>query len=200
MPQALRNQMDKAYIYELFAEVVERDDEVAFRQIYQRLFIPLFRFSLSLVKSKEAAEEIVQDVFLGLWKKRKQLLPVKDIPTYLFVSVKNRALNQLKKDAAKNEISLDELGEVNLTFTADPEQLLITGELLRKLDRTIAALPPKCRLIYMLVKQHGLKYHEVAQVLQLSAKTVENQLAIAMKKLVQSLSFSMEQHTVKRNR
>ncbi|MES2880605.1 MAG: sigma-70 family RNA polymerase sigma factor, partial [Bacteroidota bacterium] len=76
----------------------------------------------------------------------------------------------------------------NLSF--DPEQLLISAELHQRLHAAIDALPPKCRLIFKLIKEDGLKYKDVAELLQLSVKTVEAQMSIALKRVAAAIPFS----------
>lgn len=185
--------MNKLYASHLWEQIITTGDQQAFRFLYNSYFIPLFRFALTLVKSKETAEEIVNDVFMHCWKKRKELSPVRNVQTYLFTAVKNLSIDHIRKTPGRQDAGLDELEEVHLKFTTDPEQLFITAELLKKMEKVIAQLPPQCRLIYIMVKQHGLKYREVAQALDLSVKTVENQLAIAVKKLSRTVRFILEE-------
>ncbi|HEX3934508.1 MAG TPA: sigma-70 family RNA polymerase sigma factor, partial [Puia sp.] len=81
-----------------------------------------------------------------------------------------------------------ELISVNL----DPEQLLITADMMTLLRKAIDHLPPKCKVIFKLVKEDGLKYREVAEILGISVKTVENQLAIALHKLGSAVDFDIK--------
>ena len=73
----------------------------------------------------------------------------------------------------------------------DPEQLMITSEMFRRVKEAIGELPPRCQLIFKLIKEDGLKYREVAELLGLSLKTIENQMTIALKKIGHSIEFDI---------
>jgi RNA polymerase sigma-70 factor (family 1) len=163
------------------------NDEHAFERFYGQYFIRLFRFCYALVHEKGAAEEIANDVFLSLWKRRDRLSTIEKPEVYLYVSAKNHCLNHLRRHRRTATIDLDNLREDALQFQADPESLLIRAETMNRVLAAIDCLPPKCKLIFQLVKQEGLKYKEVARVLDISVKTVEAQLAIAVKKIGQAL-------------
>jgi RNA polymerase sigma-70 factor (family 1) len=162
-------------------------DEHAFEGIYREYFIQLFRFCYAIVKEKAPAEEIVNDVFLSLWKRRDSLPPIDRLKVYLYVSAKNHCLNYLSRDRRQPSIDLDALRDDAVQFRADPESLLIGAEIMKRVTTAIDQLPPKCKLIFRLIKEDGFKYKEVARLLDLSVKTVEAQLSIAVRKIAQSL-------------
>lgn len=127
------------------------------------------------------------------WQKRQSLTDVKNPQVYLFVMARNKGIDYLRKQATSRQVPLPENDDkIEISFESDPEQLMITAEMVRKMEFTIHQLPPKCRTIYILIKQYDLKYKEVATILNLSVKTVENQLAIAMKRLTQAVNFTLE--------
>lgn len=161
--------------------------ELAFEALYKRYYIRLFRFCFSIIHVKEPAEEIVNDVFLKLWQKRDAQPPISNPGLYLYISVKNRALNYLRDNASLHIEELSERCDAFIRFEATPESLLVDAEALQRVRAAINQLPPRCRLILSLVKEDGLKQKEVAQLLDLSIKTVEAQLAIALKKLTSML-------------
>jgi RNA polymerase sigma factor (sigma-70 family) len=78
----------------------------------------------------------------------------------------------------------------------DPEKLMLTEEMMRQIKKAINDLPPRCRLIFKLIKEDGLKYREVAELLQLSVKTVEAQMAIALRRLAKCMHFDIKPATV----
>jgi len=166
------------------------NDEHAFEEFYRQYFIRLFRFCHSIVHEKGAAEEITNDVFLSLWKRRDSLGVIANLPVYLYVSAKNHCLNHLRSQRLIVAIDIDEADALSndaLRFQADPESLLIRAETMKRVIAAIDQLPPRCKLIFKLVKEDGLKYKEVARLLGLSVKTVEAQLTIAIKKIAQAL-------------
>ena len=123
------------------------------------------------------------DMFTHLWQKRDGLADVASIEKFLYVSTKNKAIDNLR--LKKELITLDGGGENYKEFITqrDPEKLLIEKELFDTINEAILALPEKCRLVYRMVKEEGLKYKEVAELLDISPKTVDNQVNHAMKKI-----------------
>jgi RNA polymerase sigma-70 factor (ECF subfamily) len=163
------------------------NDEQAFEELYRHYFIRLFRFCYTIVHEKGAAEEIANDVFLSLWKRRDTLTAVENLEVYLYVSAKNHSLNHLRRHRPQVTLDIDDLHDVALQFQPDPESLLIRAETMKKVIAAIDQLPPKCKLIFRLIREDGLKYKDVARLLDLSVKTVEAQLAIALRKIAQAL-------------
>jgi RNA polymerase sigma-70 factor (family 1) len=184
--------MDQCTINELFSNITENNDQAAFEAFYNHFFVKMLRFSFSLTRSKEVAEEITNDVFMHCWQKRQSLAHIKNPQVYLFVVAKNRAIDYMRKQATSRHIIFAEEDKLEIAFNSDPEQLMISAEMIRKMEHTIQQLPPKCKMVFMMIKQHGMKYKEVASLMNLSVKTVENQLAIAMKRLTTAVNFTLE--------
>jgi RNA polymerase sigma-70 factor (ECF subfamily) len=169
-------------------------DMHAYRQLYELLFRSLHRFSFAIVKSAEAAEELVSDAFLKIWEIRGRLMEVENLKVYLFVITKHLSLNYL---SSRNRQPLIPLAEVEVDALIDcrgPEELCISADLLAKIQEAIRCLPPQCRLIFQLVKEDGFRYKEVAEVLGISILTVRNQVAIASKKIGDILPGYLRKH------
>jgi RNA polymerase sigma-70 factor (ECF subfamily) len=133
----------------------------------------------NLIKNNKAAEDIVQDVFLKLWQKKDLLIINTSYRSYLQKATINASLDYLA--AAENTIRLE---QVKTHFTEDsPEKKITAKELERSIEIAIDRLPPKCRVIFILSRQQGMKYREIAEHLDISVKTVENQMGIALEKL-----------------
>ncbi|HVU85341.1 MAG TPA: RNA polymerase sigma-70 factor [Puia sp.] len=178
-------------IQELQRRIARYDDQQAYKELFTSLYSYLFQFTKTLVKSKEPAEEIISDVFIKVWEKRKELEKIENLKLYLYVSTRNHAYNYLDKQ--KNNAT-NPLDDVQAEFTSvyfDPEQLLITADMLARIQKAIDQLPPRCKMIFKLTKEDGLKYREVAELLNISIKTVENQLAIAVEKIGNAVSFDI---------
>ncbi len=182
-------------IKELQRRLATYDDESAYREIFISFYKPLQQFAFSFVKSRELAEEIVSDVFLKIWLNRSELNQVENLKVYLYVSIKNTSLKYLLKQHRQVAISIDEL-EVELeSFSRTPEEIMLTAEMLNKIKESVNSLPPRCKIIFKLIKEDGLKYKEVAEILNISIKTIDNQLAIALKKISKALSVDLERIT-----
>ena len=167
----------------LLQKIQHQDDQQAFKKFYQLLFFKLYQFAFSYVHSKENAEEVANDVFLNLWQKRSSLDTITNINVYLYVATKNASLNYLRKKNLALPLSIDDLTVHHLHLGSNPESLLINREIQTRIREAIEQLPSRCRLIFKLIKEDGLTYKEVADILEISVKTVDAQLYIALKKL-----------------
>jgi RNA polymerase sigma-70 factor (ECF subfamily) len=167
---------------------VARDDESAFTQLYLHFNKKLVFFAVSLVRSKEIAEELVEDVFVRLWANRRTIASVDNITVYLYVAVKNRALNELSQKAKELIAApFDYLDTTIDEFAADPYELMITSEMMDRMKVVVETLPPRCKMIFKLVREDGLRYKEVAEILNISVNTIDVQMAIAIKKICTAL-------------
>lgn len=175
----------------LLHRIQYENDPTAFEEFYREHVFRLFQFAFAFVRNKELSEEIVNDVFLKLWQHRSRLDQIENISVYLYVAVKNTAANYLRKGSS-HELSTD-----HFYLSPDPEQVLVTEELRQAIRRSIDRLPPRCKLIFKLVKEDGLSCAEVASILDISYKTVTTQLTIALKKLEELLRPSLVERRIK---
>jgi RNA polymerase sigma-70 factor (family 1) len=167
---------------------IAKDDEAAFTQLYLHFGKKLTQFAISLVRSREIAEELVEDVFVKLWANRAHSSEIENITVYLYVAVKNRSLNTLSQKAHELIAApFDYLDTTLDKFAADPYDLMITAEMMMRMRQAVEALPPRCKLIFKLIREDGLKYKEVAEILNISVNTIDAQMAIAVKKICAAL-------------
>jgi RNA polymerase sigma-70 factor (ECF subfamily) len=177
----------KAYIKELQESIACYSDMKAYESLYKLFFPALFHFSYSFVRSQEAAEEIVSDVFIKIWELGAKLSEVENMKAYLYKVTKNFSLNYISKHYKHIQLSIDELSFDDIVMWEDPEEAFLSGEAVRRINECIGGLPPKCRIIFQLVKIDGLSYEETADVLGISLSTVRNQMSIGLRKMVESL-------------
>jgi len=181
--------MTTGQIKDLQHRIGRFDDQLAYRELFTSLYGRLFGFARTIIASRESAEEIVSDVFIRVWERRREIEKIRNLKLYLYVATRNIAFNYLDK---QKRTASNSLHDVEAEFTSiyfDPEQLLVTADMLAIIQKAIDQLPPRCKIIFKLVKDDGLKYKEVAEILNLSVKTVENQLAIALEKIGKSIRF-----------
>jgi RNA polymerase sigma-70 factor (family 1) len=179
-------------IKELQYKISADSDQHAYAQLYLAYMPYLLRFARSIIKNNELAEEVVSDVFIKVWQNRAELGKIDNLKLYLYVSTKNTALNYLSRHFRKDVISLEEMS-LNISMgTYNPEQLLITSEAVKKINLEIQKLPPRCRLIFKLVKEDRLRYNEIGRLLNISVKTIDNQMAIALKKISSAINFDLK--------
>ena len=169
-----------------------RGDERALSNLYGLYARRLLHFARLITRSNELSEEVVEDVFVKLWAQRQKIMDIENLAVYLYVAVKNTALNAISHKARQLiHASFDDLGaEIDLLSHSDPHNLLVTSELLQRMQEAVNALPPRCRMIFKLVREDGLRHREVAEVLNISIHTVDAQMAIAIKKICGALQVN----------
>jgi RNA polymerase sigma-70 factor (family 1) len=182
---------EKSIIADLQQKIALYEDMNAYRQLYELLNERLFWFIYSFVKSREAAEEIVSDVFIKLWKIRDELSSIRNLQVFLYVIARNYSLNYIIKEYKYPHVSLDEI-QLDVTTSINPEELYISTEMSGKINKAISELPAQCRLIFRMVREDGLKHKEVADILNLSKTTIRNQLVIAVRKIAQAMQPHLE--------
>ena len=174
-------------IKKLLKKISFEEDERSFKHLFDLFAGRLYQFSFSFVKSKSVAEEVVSDVFLKVWINRTELVNIQNIKAYLFKSTYNTSLNYLDEMKRKNAVSLDDL-EVDLGVDLIcPETELINKELKSIIEQSIEDLPPRCKMIYKLAKVEQMKYKDIGELLDISVKTINHQLSIALKKIGETI-------------
>jgi RNA polymerase sigma-70 factor (family 1) len=172
----------------LLKGIVEKDDQGSFRKFFDHYYPRVLNFSSYLIGSKHIAEDITLEVFLKFWNNRKNIRNFDNIQNYLLVTAKHLAINYLAKNKNISFISFEGVNLKEMTDYKNPENDIINEELQLVLTKTIEQLPEKCKMIYLLVKEENLKYKEVAELLDISIKTVENQMGIALSRLRTALN------------
>ena len=180
-------------IVELQRRIALYDDEPAYKEVFFTYYSSLLRFAQTFVYDRQCAEEIVSDVMMKIWEKRKDLPGVANLRVYLYISTKNTSLNCLARQKKRAEIVSIEHLNLDFPSTApDPEQLMINAEMMRRINSAINMLPPRCKLIFKPVKEEGLPYKEVADILDISIKTIDSQLAIALRKISEAINLQLK--------
>ena len=158
----------------------------SFREIYDLYYEPLCKFLFLYTNDSFVVEDVVQEVFLSLWENRFTI-EITHIKTYLFRSARNKMLNCLRNENNRS-ILLEKWFEEQLQSKSNEKDKFDTDKLLQTIEKAIESLPQKCREIFILNKIESLPYKEIAKLKNLSIKTVENQISIALKKIRKSLS------------
>ncbi|TBO39959.1 RNA polymerase sigma-70 factor [Pedobacter kyonggii] len=167
----------------LWNKICLEDDIKSFEQLYRFLYSRLIKFSIYYVVDKQAAEDLVTEVFVKCWENRAASTHVLNPESYFFIAVKNQSLKYLKKNSSITFIDLVD-AEEDVSVTAQtPEYIFETKELHRQLDFAIAGLAPQAATVFRLIKESGMKYKEVAELLNISPRTVQTQLFRAIAKL-----------------
>lgn len=149
-----------------------------YEQVFRELYAPLCGFALKLLKQKELAEEVVQEIFYTLWKNRNSIEITLSLKSYLYRSVHNKALHQISHQ--KVQAKYVDYAMHQSINSLNPEQGMMAGEFYQVYKLTLRKLPEKCQKIFIMSRTEGLKYKEIAEKLSISIKTVEANMGKAL--------------------
>jgi RNA polymerase sigma-70 factor (family 1) len=164
---------------------IQVGDEAAFQTVFAEFHAPLVRLAFEYVKRRETAHEVVQDVFLRLWERRERWEIRESLRTYLCASVRNTALNRMRRQRLErrwiDRVAGDFTASGGLAPRAQPADATAElSEIDAALRAAVAKLPARCRETFVLSRQHGLSHDEIAAVMGVSAKTVQVQIGRAL--------------------
>lgn len=163
-------------------------NEKAFTYLFHAHKNKLFGYLFRLTNSQEITEDIIQEIFLKLWKDKSELINIAQFDAYLFRMAKNQAINAFKT-IARQTLLYAEYFE-NQTFEVNSTDNLIQfNETQRMLAQIIESLPPQQKLVYQLSREQHLKHEEIAQMLNLSPNTVKNHIIQAINTIKQKLNY-----------
>ncbi len=169
--------------------LISQGNQKEFRKLMELTSDELLHFSMGFLRDKEVAEEIVSDVYVRLWKNRAEISKINNLKSYLFICVKNGCLSHLRKIRNNKIVLLDEYNDFMFLPVDGPDNEDLNQEALTQIHKAIDTLPPKCKLAFTLAKINGLKHKEIAEVMEVSEKTVNNHLVLAVKKITEALGI-----------
>ena len=159
-------------------ELMNTDPRLAISRLYDKYIDYLSAEIFFLIKNEEYTQDIIQDLFLTLWKNQYHLRGIKsNLKGYLRQAGKNKALNFIKKE----KYYISDEGNEEIFSDSDQHNELITEELEIEIGKVIDNLPEKCRQIFILSRFEQMTYKEISETMDLSVKTVENQIGKALK-------------------
>lgn len=161
---------------------IKNGNEAAFEKVFKMYFRNLHAFAYTFMKDDIIAEEIVQNVFFKVWEKKDQLQIDDSLKAYLYRSVHNESLNHLKHLKIKSSFQLQYSGNME-SSNQDASNQMMASELENDIQKAINELPQQCRTIFQMSRFEQLKYQQIADQLNISIKTVENQMGKALKVL-----------------
>ncbi len=168
------------YSDEKWIKLLQTDSNKAIDLLFRAYYGELCRAVYRIVPNKNVAEDLTQEVFYELWKKKDNLIIKSTVKGYLKRSAINKSLNYVRDQKMKFD-DADE-GEIELKDSKhSPQQKLEAADLQKVIDKAIDSLPEKCRVIFVLSRFEALSYQEIANSLGISIKTVENQISKALK-------------------
>jgi RNA polymerase sigma-70 factor (ECF subfamily) len=159
---------------------LQAGDTTAFEMLFRTYYQPLCNYAYSFVQDKDEAEEIVQATFLSVWEKRDTLTIHTGVKPYLYAMVRNASLNVLKHEKINQQHVVGELAVAERSVES-VARTVMASELESRIYKALDKLPEQCRLVFKLSRFEELKYAEIAEQLNISIKTVENQMGKALK-------------------
>jgi len=162
-------------------EAIKMDDNTAYEKVFHAYYRPMTAYAFRFLGNLPDSESVVQDVFLRLWQKRREISITSSLQYYLFKSVKNQCVNFLEHERIKTRYQNFVIQ--NEESRSDYSEFFPELDLMKWIESAIEALPPKRQEIFRMAREDGLKYREIAFRLDLSVKTVETQMTLALKQL-----------------
>lgn len=159
---------------------IREGNERIFEETFRKYYQSLCNYANSILKETDEAEEVVQNLFLSIWEKRSDLEISISLKSYLYRAVHNHCLNRIKHLKVREEYQQYAVNFYDASYES-VSQTVMKNELETKIEEAIRKLPEQCRLIFRMSRFEELKYHEIAEQLELSPKTVENQIGKALK-------------------
>jgi RNA polymerase sigma-70 factor (ECF subfamily) len=159
---------------------IKEGNQIAFEMIFKTYYKPLCHYAHSFLNDKNEAEEVVQTTFIKIWEKKNELSVQSSLKAYLYSMVRNGCLNVIKHEKVKQLHAKWHVQETERSRDLVEEKVL-SNDLESKIYLAMKALPEQCRLVFQLSRFEELKYQEIADQLQISVKTVENQMGKALK-------------------
>lgn len=152
----------------------------------------LFHFVRGIVANDESSEEIVSDVFIKLWSKRSDYQSINNIKPFLFILARNESISYLRKNKRMKVLSIDDVNEFDFKpLESDFADCFDQGTI-DKINMAIEQLPVKCKMAFTLAKVNGLKYKEIAEIMEISPLTVKNHIAYALEKICTFVGVSQK--------
>jgi RNA polymerase sigma-70 factor (ECF subfamily) len=165
---------------------LKRNDQRALKVLFDQYHHSLCNLAVTIVRDSDAARDIVQEVFVKLWRNRDQLDAVIVLNAYLRRAVVNTSLNYLENSNTKGKITLDK-ADLTSHVSSSAHQQLEYSELREKVAHVVASLPDRTRTVYTLIRSEEMSYKEVAEALSISTKAVEKEIMKALRILREAL-------------
>jgi RNA polymerase sigma-70 factor, ECF subfamily len=173
---------------DLLAKRIKMGDQVAFELYFRKYYLRLCSFANKFLNDPEEAREIAQEAFIKVWENRDGIDPEDSLKSYLFRIAQNSSMNKLRRNKVESKyIEIYKLVYIENSGLSGHESLL-ARELEENIANSIGKLPSECRKVFEMSRLEGLKYKEIAEILNISVKTVEAQMSKALKSIRIELS------------
>ncbi|MCE7070832.1 RNA polymerase sigma-70 factor [Dyadobacter sp. CY327] len=172
-----------------FARIAE-GDKSAFDVFFKHYYPKLIKFAQIYVDSVQQAEDVVADVLTNVLINRKRVFALDHFESYLYFSVKNKSITSIKRQQRENPFIFDSNEFIlNSMAVADPHDLLVGVELQDQVNQITQQFPPKRKMVFQLIREEGFTYRQVAELMNISERTVEVHLKLAVKELREGIEI-----------
>ena len=162
--------------------LVSDGNQRAFADLFNLYYANLYRFVRYFLAESDA-EDVVSEVFVALWNNRSKLLLVNNFNSYIYTMARNEAYAYLRLQNKIHNVSLDDM-PVSLSICEESaEGRIIEEEMIEVYNKAVAQLPERCKLIFLMVREEKLKYKEIADILQITTGTIEQQMNQSIKQI-----------------
>lgn len=168
-------------------EALQNGNHEAFEEIFLAYFDKVKCLLNGLLRSESDAEELTQDIFVKLWMNRQSINPSKTFSTYLYTIARNTALNYLKHKLVEENYK-NSFNDLDVESADASDEILFAKEIRLLVEMTVCRMPAQRRRIYQMSREGGLSNSEIAEKLELSKKTVENQISLALQEIKRVIS------------
>jgi len=158
-------------------------DHAAYTEIYNRYNGPLYIFAYKRLRNREEAKDVIHELFTSLWSNCEDLSGVKSLPAYLYTSTRNRILNNITRQKLATRYIDSFRDYIETSGNNNTDHLVRHNDMLEFIEKEIAMLPPKMRLVFELSRKTNLTRKEIAEALQVSEETVKSHMHSALKLL-----------------
>lgn len=163
---------------------IQQDNEYAFKLLYKNYYSRVATFITGIIKKRETAQDLAQDVFINLWLNRKTLNVSGNLQNYLFVASRHAAINYLKKELSVTSEPIEDIHK-NISSDITVEDTLFAKEIRLLIEMTVSEMPAQRQRIFRMSREQGMSNEDIANKLRISKRSVENQISLALKEIRQ---------------
>lgn len=175
---------------QMLIDLLRSGDDVAFTEIYDRYSALLYVYAFKLTADADVAKDMIQELFVSLWDKKREMLVQTSLKSYLYSSIRYKFLKQVAHQKVRKSYADQFLKSMEKGLNST-EDYITEKEFVASVERLVVALPPKMARAFILSKLHFQTNEEIAKELNITEKTVQNLLSMAVKQIRPKVGFSM---------
>ena len=162
-----------------FASLLQSGDESAFQAIFHEFYVPVCKAVQRFIRDKGIVEDLAQDIFVRLWERREQISITSSLGAYLHRMAVNEALTYIRR---QKKFQTNDIADTDIKAEQhSSDEVMVGNELKDNISAAISQLPPRCQMIFKTSRYEQMTYKQIGEKLDISVKTVENQMGKALK-------------------